>query len=159
MAETTHITVNDVKQPVKAERSSSRVNQVKLLTRKVWFWLIVVVVAAAAVSSFFYMRYQDAQRKVNQLSNPQEAAKIETQQLVDKVNKLAQLPSGETPTVATVSDVSKLKEQTFFADAQNGDKAIIYTQAKKAVLYRPSTGKIINIAPINIGASAPNTSQ
>jgi hypothetical protein len=53
--------------------------------------------------------------------------------------------------VATVSDASKLQSQQFFAKAQNGDKVLIFTNAKRAVLYRPSTNKVIEYAPVNIG--------
>ena len=62
------------------------------------------------------------------------------------------LPTGETPTIATVTDASKLKDQAFFTNAVTGDKVLIYTNAKKAFLYRPSTNKIINIAPVNLGS-------
>ena len=59
----------------------------------------------------------------------------------------------EVPTVATVSDVSKLKNQAFFANAKNGDKVLIYQNAKKAILYRPSSNKIVEFGPINLGAA------
>lgn len=73
----------------------------------------------------------------------------DVQDLLTKVGKLAELPAGENPTVATVSDLSVLKGQPFFNDAMVGDKVIIYSQSGKAILYRPSTDKIIVIAPIN----------
>ena len=68
---------------------------------------------------------------------------------VAEVGKLVLLPVGETPTLATVSDPSKLKDQSFFENAVVGDKVLIYAQARKAILYSPSRHKIIEIAPIN----------
>jgi hypothetical protein len=79
----------------------------------------------------------------------------ESQDLVAKVGVLIELPSGETPTIATVTDITKVKDQAFFTNAQNGDKLLIYPQAKKAILYRPSTNKVINVAPLVIGATQP----
>ncbi len=64
-----------------------------------------------------------------------------------------ELPSGETPTVAAVSDVSKLQGQQFFVNAKNGDQVLIYSNAKKAILYRPSTNKIIEVGPVNLTPS------
>lgn len=72
----------------------------------------------------------------------------EAQQVIAEVGKTVDLPKDEIPTVATVSDPSKLKDQPFFAEAQLGDKVLIYAQAKRAILYRPSTHKIIGIAPL-----------
>ncbi|HLL61090.1 MAG TPA: LytR C-terminal domain-containing protein, partial [Candidatus Nitrosocosmicus sp.] len=84
------------------------------------------------------------------------AAEKEVTGLIKKVNRLMQLPDKEKPTVATVSDIQKLKNQAFFANAKNGDKVLIYTQAKKAILYRPSINKIIEVAPINLGDQTAN---
>lgn len=67
--------------------------------------------------------------------------------LVKTVGELMFLPS-EEPTIATVTDKEKLAKQPFFAQAENGDKVIIYTKAKKAILYRPSQKKIVDVAPL-----------
>lgn len=74
--------------------------------------------------------------------------KAETEQLIKKVGILYDLPTGEAPTIATVSDKTKLEKQSFFAKAENGDKVLIYTNAKKAILYRPSINKIMEVAPL-----------
>jgi hypothetical protein len=74
------------------------------------------------------------------------------QQVNDTLGKVARLvivPSGETPTVATVSNADKLKAQTFFANAKDGDKVIVYAKAKQAILYRPSTNQIVTMAPVS----------
>ena len=82
---------------------------------------------------------------------------MEVKKLVAEVGNLVLLPEGETPTIATVSDPEALKAQPFFAGALKDDKVLIYTTAQKAILYRPSVGKIVQIAPINIGAANTST--
>ncbi len=90
------------------------------------------------------------------LSNPAAVAKQANQALVTEVGRLVELPN-EEPTVATVKDVAKLQNQTFFKNAQNGDKVLIFDGAKKAVLYRPSTNKVIEVSPVNVGETAPGS--
>lgn len=165
--ESTNIKVNRVNDIASGKQStpvsgatSAKPNKSGLQRRfkRVPLWLILLVVAIVAIGStiYFMNRYNAAQKEVDRLSNPQEIAKQEQEQLVAAVGQLVELPQGETPTVATVSDVSKLQDQAFFASAENGDKVLIYTQAKKAVLYRPSTNKLIQIAPINLGSQNSN---
>lgn len=63
---------------------------------------------------------------------------------------IMELPQDEQPTVATVLDKDKLKDQGFFVKAENGDKVVIYSKARKAILYRESAKKIIEVAPIEL---------
>jgi len=72
--------------------------------------------------------------------------------LIREVGSLILLPQGEVPTVATVTDPSKLQGQQFFSNARVGDKVLIYTQAKKAYLYRPSLHLLVEVAPITTDA-------
>lgn len=69
--------------------------------------------------------------------------------LIDEVSDKMELPQNETPTIATVTDVTKLADQPFFRNAKNGDKVMIFGSTKEAILYRPSIHKIIAVAPIN----------
>src|SRR5438105_4021210 len=91
----------------------------KLLKANVKTILIVLAIIGVGVLVFGYIH---TKHQLDQLSNPKTAAKNQTQDTVNKVSKLVELPSGETPTLATVNDVTKLKNQAFFAPAQNGDK-------------------------------------
>jgi hypothetical protein len=77
----------------------------------------------------------------------------EVQQLVNTIDRYMQLPS-ESPTLATVNDVSKLKGQEFFKNAQNGDKVLIFSQSGRALLYRPSTKKIIEYSKVDLTAGS-----
>jgi hypothetical protein len=76
----------------------------------------------------------------------------EADTILAEVQSRILLPQGEVPTLATVSDVNKLKSQPFFVKAANGDKVIIFAQAKKAILYRPSTKQIIEVGPVNMNS-------
>ena len=83
--------------------------------------------------------------------NPQAEAQAAAVLVVSRVGQLMVLPENETPTVATVTDPDKLKDQPFFANTKIGDKVLIYPNAKKAILYDPAQGKILEVAPLNIG--------
>jgi uncharacterized membrane protein len=121
--------------------------------KQIIMWLVVAIllIVAFGTAAYYVNRYHESQAQVKKLSsNPTVTAQQEQQNLVNKIGTLTVLPKGEVPTVATVTDVTKLKDQPFFTNAQNGDKVLIYTQAKEAYLYRPSTNKLINIAPVNL---------
>ena len=120
------------------------------------YFLILFLVVLAIVGGYFY------KNKISYKS-PELAAQAEARDLAEKVGKLFLLPRDEVPTIATVSDPEALKNQAFFADAKKGDKVLIYTNAKKAILYDPAANLILNVAPINLGnfqpsAIAPNES-
>lgn len=111
--------------------------------------IVVILLLASLPAAYFYQKYQSAKPQ-----NSTAAAEAQVKSLVAEVGKVVLLPTGEVPTVATVSDKSKLTDQSFFAHSENGDKVLIYTTAKKAILYRPGTHMIIEIGPINIQADA-----
>lgn len=111
--------------------------------------LLFLVIAAMLGSVYFYFKYQEAKSQTTTTS-PQEV-----QQLLVSVGKLMVLPQ-ESPTVATVSDINKLKGQIFFKQAQNGDKVLIFPKNREAILYRPSLGKIIAVSTVSVeGSSVP----
>ena len=117
--------------------------------------LSVLVLVGAAASYYFYTQYRNTQ---NILKNPNLATEKQTKELITSLGKLMVLPK-EQPTVATVTDASKLKDQPFFANAKNGDKVFIFVNAKKAVLYDPDLGKIVEVSPINVGNQPSPTPQ
>lgn len=128
---------------------------------------IAAFLAALVILAFFGIKSLQLSRQLasvksqmvslnNKQGNAQQtSAQDETAQLVAEVSKLMVLPQNEQPTIATVTDLAKLQGQPFFANAQVGDKVLIYSQAGKAILYRPSENKIIELAPLNIATSSP----
>lgn len=111
--------------------------------------LIGVAVLSSGTAVYFYNQYSGLKQ------GPNKVAQEELSKVVAQVGKLIVLPEGETPTLATVADPNKLKDQAFFANAKTGDKVLIYTNAKKAILYNPELNKIVEVAPIDIGNPTP----
>ena len=115
-------------------------------TKKSKLILLLILLVASAGSAFYFYQKATALK-----ADPNAAAQKEATDLVARVGKLIMLPTGETPTIATVSDPSKLKDQAFFAKAQVGDKVLLYQNARRAYLYDPVANRILEVAPINLG--------
>lgn len=84
-----------------------------------------------------------------------EQAKEQADTLSKQVAKQTEVPTDETPNVATVTDVTALQDQAFFKLAQNGDKILIYEKKKIIVLYRPNEKKVIATAPVLYNEAPP----
>ncbi len=112
-----------------------------------FYALFGLFVLAVLGMGYFYMQY-------NALKNPTKTQEKELQSAIKKISNLMVLPTDETPTLATVSDPDKLKDQAFFAKAQKGDKVLIYAKAKKAILYSVSMNKILEVAPFSVSNSS-----
>lgn len=106
--------------------------------------------------AYLLMTNQKMKNELLRLKDPEVAemqAQAETSVTMEAVSKLIEVPEG-TPTLATVTDADKLKDQPFFKNAQNGDKVLIFTDAKKVIIYRPSTNKIIEVGGLNVTKDA-----
>lgn len=118
--------------------------------------LVVLALAGFAAAGYMYAQY-DTLKNDPQASQKAQADK--TNALKEKIGKLISVPKDETPTLATVTDKTKLKDQPFFKDAENGDVILIFPQAKKAIIYREKDNKLINVGPIAITSDTKATTQ
>jgi hypothetical protein len=132
---------------------SSKNKSNKLLTKVTLSLLPILILAGlAGGGTFMFIKYKNTSDELRRLKeDPDAATREEVQAVISKVKELAEVPEDEEPTVATVTDIDKIGDQPFFTGAKNGDKVLIYTEAKKAILYRPESGKIIEVAPVTIG--------
>ena len=115
--------------------------------------VLLLVVAGVSGTYYYYTKYNEVNTKLN---NPEQTAQEEVARLVSQIGVIMELPADEQPTVATVLDKDKLKDQGFFVKAENGDKVVIYSKARKAILYRESAKKIIEVAPIDLTQPEPS---
>lgn len=75
-------------------------------------------------------------------------------EVVAEVGRLMVLPEGETPILAEVANHDALKDEPFFRFAKEGDAVLLYREAGKVILYRPSEKKIIEVSPFRVTAPA-----
>jgi hypothetical protein len=117
-------------------------------------FLIPVILIVFAAGVIFYFNNKSSVLGTSDLPDITKKNEAEAKKIIEEVGKLTLLPD-ETPTVATVADVATLQKQPFFEKAQNGDKVLIFEKAKRAILYRPSTNRIIEIGPVVIPTRTP----
>lgn len=149
----------------KSPRFFQRFSFLKIIKGRKIIWILAVVVptlAASVMASFFYFKWQQASSSTpDDITETQEESQEEIDKIVEKVGRLILLPEGETPTLVTIDDKDSITENlVFFRDAENGDKVLVYRQAKLAFLYRPSADKLINASSVNVtsGEDADGTS-
>lgn len=124
---------------------------------------LLLFLAVASVGAYFFIDFSSVSNYVSQSLDGQvpaqatadgdavadiAAAEQEVSEVIAAIGKHILLPEGEEPTVATVSDPEKLKDQLFFKHAETGDKVLIYTKAKMAYLYDPDRDILLEVAPI-----------
>jgi hypothetical protein len=119
--------------------------------RKLWLGLVGVI----ALVSIIFNIYQS--RQINLLENPRAFSEKQIARYIRDIGAVIALPSDETPTLATVSDPEELKSQPFFANAEVGDIVLVYENAKKAVLWRPSEKKLIEVSSVIAPAGGATT--
>jgi len=127
----------------------------------VFFAVTVVVIIVFVVGVFFVTREKDSKDSSGiptAQTSPAVDPKVELDQLLSEIGKVMLLSDKETPTLATVSEVEKLANQSFFKNAQNGDKVIIYQNAQKAILWRPETKMIIEVGTVTNNQEAQKAS-
>ena len=73
---------------------------------------------------------------------------ITEKNLIEKVSELYLFPTNEVPKIATVSDPKLLNNESLSRLAEKDDKLFIFVKNQKAVLYRPSVNKIIDIVSV-----------
>lgn len=111
-----------------------------IVTSRIFF--VVIILLLAALPSVYFYNHGQARKIVGDLQT--------VDQVVEQVNKLYILPTGESPTMATVTDVNVAKSQPFLANAVNGDKVLIYPKARIAILYRPSADKLVGVTHLTV---------
>lgn len=112
----------------------------RILTAKS-FYLTLLLVGTIGTTGYLYTQVQYLRK------NPQVANEASAKDTVKRVGALMELPKDEDPSVQTVTNKEQLADVPFFKDAKVDDKLLVYNKQNKAILFRPSENRIINVAP------------
>lgn len=133
---------------------------------------ILLLIGIIAVGYMFYTTEQkrmkaeeELQNTTNQLEELRQSAQNTGQQVANEVlTKLRNhidIPAEPQPTVATISDIDRLRETNqFYSKAKNGDHLII--TETRAILYDAERDIVIDVVPVRINPAAtpdPNATQ
>ncbi len=106
----------------------------------------LLVVALIAAGVLLQMR-QDSNNNMN-----------DVRIVAERVGRHYTLPRDETPALATVTDKQSLQTK-FLQQANNGDKILIYQKAKRVIIYRPDTDRIIDVGPVSVAPAQADSQQ
>ena len=118
--------------------ASPQVNK-KLYSSNILLGVLFVLVFTISFLSYNYFRNNHSRGNYD-----------ESQSSIESLSEVFLIPD-ETPTIATVLNVELLKNDNpgFYENAQNGDKLFIFVERKRAIIFRPNEGRVINVADIN----------
>lgn len=133
-----------IKKSNKAVKNGGSKKAAKIIEK---FLLILLFASAVTLAWAFYKNKAITNEAEIQNQTPAPRKK-EILDLVKRIERHILLPQGETPSIATIVNIDSLKINPFYANAKNGDKVLIYFQAKKAYIYDPERDLIINMAPV-----------
>lgn len=71
------------------------------------------------------------------------------EEVKSRVERHLVLPTDEQPALVTVTDPTKVQTE-FLKNSKVGDKVLIYQKNRRAIIYRPSIDRIIDIGPVII---------
>lgn len=107
----------------------------------------LVISLLLAYAAYTTIQYQALKK------NPAVTNEDTSKRVLSKLGKILKLPDDETPQIAAVEDKSKLGNDVFFKDVENGDFLVVYSKARRIIVYRESNNQIINQGPFVINTA------
>lgn len=114
---------------------------------------VVLMLGEGVFGGIYFKKYTDLK------ASSSKSVEDKNKELVTKVGKVYQLPSGEDPVVLNVNKDPKEfttdQEKAFaktFKDLKKDDIILLYQKASVAIEWRPSESKVIATAPLAVAA-------
>lgn len=137
--------------------SSNKRSKKSVKNKLLGFVVFVILLGLAGGTVFLYTKYSETKKEVEKLSTvqgQQELSKTQTQALLGEMRQIIIMPDNEDPVVATITDINQLKDKEFYKDAQNGDRVVVFANAKKAYIYSPERKLIVNVGAFQLDEKA-----
>lgn len=114
--------------------------------------LLLIAIVGGGYLGYQKFLVKNETEKTNESKSPDD----EKKSILDTLAKFIELPSDE-PVIMTISDIEKLKDNPFFTNAKNEDKVIVFKDSKRAMLFRPSTNKLVEMQTVSLDESPTTT--
>ncbi|OGC58410.1 hypothetical protein A3A70_00150 [candidate division WWE3 bacterium RIFCSPLOWO2_01_FULL_42_11] len=102
----------------------------------------LVIIGAISVVGYVYLgKTPDSSNTQNSSQDEDPSIKI--------LKKYLDFPE-ENPTLTTITDPEKLKDEAFFKNALKGDQLFFFPKSGKAILFRPDTKHIIEMTNFTV---------
>ena len=130
-------------------------NKEKIIINLVAFLVVVFSVGVAWTEADKNRRLREYPEEYNRnmaknekvLSDMKKTSPETVAEILERVQTKIKIDLRTEPFVVEIEEVDLLKaEQEFFNDSQDGD--ILVVDSQKALIYRPSTDKLINVGPV-----------
>ena len=123
--------------------------------KSVFFTLLVLGGLAGLGYLFFTKTEYGATLKLAWQIQKDQQLTLEDTKALEQLKKIMLLPEDVIPTMARITDIEALKKEQpeFFADAENGDRVVIYSDL--VIVFSAEKGKIIKVGPVKSVESAP----
>ena len=123
-------------------------------------YVLIILTGVGLIASFGFLIYRQYrfQKEFTETKSVASQASLgidtdEAARIIDKVRSLVVVPAGEEPTVARISDVTRLSGQQFFAQAMNGDHVLVFQQAHRAILFRESENRVVEFTTVTFAGT------
>ena len=150
--------MNAIQQNEELDTQESGSPKTRWSKKKVLFLIGIAVLAVAAIALHKATITPAPAVPSAPEANIQNTTAESAQELADIIARTGRhllIPEGDEPTLATITDAQALaSQQSFFRNAVNGDKLLIFPKANQAVIYSPSRDVLVNVGPIQFSEQA-----
>lgn len=115
-----------------------------IISKRLFRWSTLAILIVLLSYGFYSLGVHSVYTKYPSLYSKEQAVRV-----LQKIGQFMQLPKNENPEIAIIKNAEEIKKsQPFLKKTVNGDILIVYKTANEAILYRPSTNKVISVGPI-----------
>ena len=132
---------NRIMEQLKIKDSSSNSTKNKKVVSRRWLKITILILLAGVLLVVSLTVYSSSR-------------KLSNQEVINKVDILIDDLPKSKPTIATIEDAQAIAEQDgFYEGAKKGDKVLIYTKEKRAIIYSPKGNKIVKDGKVSVDGS------
>lgn len=158
----------EIKPEIIIEEKEENKGSLVVSRKRIYTIVLTLVLIILICLGFAFYFYSKSTSNIGAQNSAAAAGADVQKQLADTVamvQKIAFLPQNDPPTLAIISDPTQLVSELFFKETKVGDRILIYPKTQKAVLYRPTDNKIVEMMTLSfcpiptVAPSVENTSS